>query len=399
MTSTRQLPNGFRFAGVKAGIKESGQRDLALITGELGQFLTAAGVYTENLVRAASIDWNRAITPGNKIAGLVINAGNANACTGPQGTTDNHAIAQQLANNLDSSAEQVLVLSTGVIGVHLPMPKLLAGIDNANGQLDSASEQFAAASEAILTTDKTTKTVSQSGQVGGREFQIAGICKGAGMIGPRMATLLGVIMTDLQLTPEQAQLAIKQAVDLSFNRISVDGHMSTNDAILLLSSGRVTGPDNAHEWSNFHQHLNDCCIELAKMIPNDGEGASHLIEITVTGAQNNADAERIARSIASSNLVKTAITGADPNWGRIVSAAGYAGAKIDVAHISLKLNGHPVFHEGQPVPFDEQLVSDSLNSQRQTAIELIVGEDPGQATHWTSDLTCEYVRINSEYRT
>lgn len=225
------------------------------------------------------------------------------------------------------------------------------------------------------------------------------MCKGAGMIGPRMATLLGVLTTDLELSPEQAQQAIKQAVDLSFNRISVDGHMSTNDAILLLSSGKVAPPGNDREWSIFHDSLTACCIDLAKTIPNDGEGSSHLIEIIVSGALTNNDAEKIARSIASSNLVKTAITGADPNWGRIVSAAGYAGAEINIAKMNLKLNGHPVFQAGQPVLFDEAIVSQSLSSQRQVDIDLVVGAGAGHATHWTSDLTYEYVRINSEYRT
>lgn len=400
MTDGPQLPKGFRYAGVRAGIKESGDLDLALLAAESGAGLTAAGVYTENLVRASSIDWNRQITPHENAAAVVINAGNANACTGRQGTADNEKMARQVALQLGVAANQVLVLSTGVIGVPLPMSQVAAGIDLAAANLTSEVEAFGAMSRAILTTDTGPKTsVRLCALPAGRHYRLAGICKGAGMIGPRLATLLGVMLTDLALTPTQAQSAIERAVEQSFNRISVDGHTSTNDAILLLSSGKKSGPANQEEFDAFVNELTTICIELAKMIPADGEGASHLITIEVSGAKDDANAERIARCIGASNLVKTAITGADPNWGRIVSAAGYSGAELSVADTCLELNGFLVFESGNPVAFDEAVVSDSLNTSHEILIRLQVGDGPGVARHWTSDLTYEYVRINSEYRT
>ena len=392
------LPLGFKYSGVKCGIKESGALDLAIISTDKNS--VAAGVYTQNIVRAASIEWNEAITPTNQFRALVINSGNANACTGKQGATDNQQMAAQVADLVGAAAEQVCVLSTGVIGHPLPMEKISPGIAQAASEADSTRDKFELASQAILTTDKGPKTVTKSVTFGDKKVQLASIAKGAGMIGPNMATMLAVMTTDAQLSPDVAQELLAQAADKSFNRISVEGHTSTNDAMLMICTGdsgvEVSQPA---EINQFAAALNDACIELAKQIPADGEGSTHLVTIEVSGAQTDRDADQVARTIAASALVKTAITGADPNWGRIVSAAGYAGVPMEVEQTDLRLNGHYVFRGGRPIEFDAQTVSGSMADNFETLIQLKIGSGSGSATHWTSDLTVDYVRFNSEYTT
>ncbi|MEM7453254.1 MAG: bifunctional glutamate N-acetyltransferase/amino-acid acetyltransferase ArgJ [Planctomycetota bacterium] len=390
--------DGFRFAGVTCGIKESGNRDLAMIVSD--RECVAAGVYTTNLVRAASIDWNREITPTNLLRAVVINSGNANACTGDSGIAANRHMAEETARCLDSRPEQVLVLSTGIIGEQLPMEKVTSGISHAVSELATGSDAFNQAANAILTTDKSAKTAAASYDSSGSLVSISGMCKGAGMIGPGMATMLGVITTNANLDEKSAHRFLSEAVDASFNRISVEGHMSTNDAVLLLASG--TGPVIAGEESTilFREHLKEVCVEMARMIPDDGEGASHLISIRVSGCANEADADLVARAIASSNLVKTAIHGADPNWGRIVSAAGYSCPdNLNPEEFGLMINGICVFRDGQPVGFDHSLASRSIADNRETVIEMTMGTGPGAAVHWTSDLTGDYVHFNSAYHT
>ena len=392
------LPEGFCWTGVACGIKESGKPDLAIVS--TTETSVAAGVYTQNVVRAASIDWNRSITPSSHFRAVVINSGNANACTGERGVSDNEAMAAQVATEIGATPNQVLVLSTGVIGQHLPMPRVTQGIAAAVGQLSNESAAFDAAAEAILTTDNGTKTVHQTLKMGDRNVRISGIAKGAGMIGPNMATMLAVIMTDAQLSAEAAQAILINAAEASFNRISVEGHTSTNDALLLICSG-ASGVEvsSQADHKKFETALTNSCIELAKRIPSDGEGATHLVEISVAGADSIADADQVARTIAASALVKTAVTGADPNWGRIVSAAGYSGVSMDANQIDLSINGHEVFKKGQPVEFDESKVSRSMAAQFETLIQLKIGDGSESAIHWTSDLTVEYVRFNSEYTT
>jgi glutamate N-acetyltransferase/amino-acid N-acetyltransferase len=234
----------------------------------------------------------------------------------------------------------------------------------------------------------------------GREVRIAGMAKGAGMIGPRMATMLGVMFTDARLTPEDAQAALRDAVEDSFNCISVEGHMSTNDTVLLLASGVATDePLAGDDLATFRTALREQAIELAKMIPDDGEGATHLMVIDVVGAKTRADAHRIARTIADSALVKTAIHGGDPNWGRIVSAAGYAGVNFDPAGVDLHINQFPLYKAGAPVPFDASDVSISMRDNRDTHIVLTLREGDAQVRFWSSDLTVEYVKFNSDYHT
>ena len=392
------LPGGFEFTGIACGIKPSGKLDLAVISSQTP--CVAAGVYTQNIVRAASIEWNQRLTPTDGFKAIVINSGNANACTGQRGIDDNQTIASIAAKHLDADENQVLVLSTGVIGQHLPMQETTNGIAQAISEQSGSEDHFERATMAILTTDKGPKTVESVVSTNSGDIKIAGMAKGAGMIGPKMATMLAIIISDAKISSDSAQQILNRAVEQSFNRISVEGHTSTNDALVMICNGNseieVESDESLRE---FEKAVTESCIQLAKQIPADGEGASHLITIDIHGATNDQQADSVARTVAASALVKTAITGSDPNWGRIVSAAGYAGAEMDVSMTSLKLNGFLVFDNGQPVQFDEKQVSQALNDQFETLIELTIGSGPGSARHWTSDLTQEYVRFNSEYTT
>jgi glutamate N-acetyltransferase/amino-acid N-acetyltransferase len=337
---------------------------------------------------------------------IVINSGNANACTGELGKANNRKMADTVAAALGSptravDAQQVFVLSTGVIGVPMPIDKVTDGIARLVPQLESGEQSFLDAAGAILTTDKGRKVASVSVPIGDRSYSIAAMAKGAGMIGPNMATMLGIVTTDFPVPRSWGQKIVQRAVDRSFNRISVEGHTSTNDAFILLARHDETAAAELSEddLNVFRDALEVLCMELAKKIPTDGEGAGHLIEIQIQGAATDADADRIARTIASSNLVKTAVAGADPNWGRIVSAAGYAGVPIVIEQMSLCINGISVFKEGAPDQFDKQLAIRSIRDQMLTKIDLRVGGGEGQAEHWTSDLTVDYVRLNAEYTT
>ena len=392
------LPNGFEFTGVACGIKTSGKLDLAVVSAQTP--CVAVGVYTKNVVRAASIEWNQQLTPTERFKALIINSGNANACTGQRGIDDNQAIAAIAAKHFNANENQMLVLSTGVIGQHLPMAKTAEGIEKAISEQGNSQDHFDRATMAILTTDEGPKTVESVVSTETGEIKIAGMAKGAGMIGPKMATMLAIIISDAKISSKKAQQILNRAVDKSFNRISVEGHTSTNDALVMICNGNSDVEVDSDESSQaFENAITENCIQLAKQIPADGEGASHLITINITGATNDQQADLVARTVAASALVKTAITGSDPNWGRIVSAAGYAGAEMDVSMTSLKLNGFLVFENGQPVDFNSKQVSKALKEQFETLVELSIGAGTGSATHWTSDLTQEYVRFNSEYTT
>lgn len=395
-------PHGFQYAGLHCGIKPQ-LPDLAVITSAAP--CVAVGVYTQNLVRAACIDWNRSITPTDNIRGIVINSGNANACTGQQGERDNRQMASWVARELQAKTkatvlpEQILVLSTGVIGRHLPLEKVESGIGRAIAEQTDSLDAFYRAAEAIRTTDHSRKTVVRHWQHQGKTYRLAGMAKGAGMIGPNMATMLCVLTTDFPLTTERADQAIRLAARQSFNCISVEGHTSTNDSLILLAPASDAAGQSDSALPQFQELLNDVCLELALKIPTDGEGATHLIHIRIRGAQTDTDADRIARTIALSNLVKTAVSGGDPNWGRVVSAAGYAGVPIQVDQMKLEINGILLFERGQPVPFEPAMVSRSIRQTPTTSIELAVGVGAGAAQHWTSDLTADYVKLNADYTT
>jgi glutamate N-acetyltransferase/amino-acid N-acetyltransferase len=393
------IPRGFKFAGVHAGIKRNpSKEDVTLIVADSPA--VAAGVYTQNLVYAAPVAYDRARTPSDRIRCVVVNSGNANACTGERGLSDAHEMARLAEDACGAGADQALVMSTGIIGEFLPMEKIAKGITACAHKLGADEAAYLSAARGILTTDKGVKAVSRAVQVAGQEVRLAGMAKGAGMIGPRMATLLGVLLTDAKLTVADAQAALSDAIADSFNCISVEGHMSTNDTVLLLASGAAGGAALAgNDLAAFRTALKETAIELAKMVPDDGEGATHLMVIDVVGAKTRNDAHRIARTIADSALVKTAIHGGDPNWGRIVSAAGYAGVPFNPAGVDLTVNGHPLYANGAPVKFDAATVSQSMQSQRETNIVLSLTEGDAKVRFWSSDLTVEYVKFNADYHT
>jgi glutamate N-acetyltransferase / amino-acid N-acetyltransferase len=393
-----QFPPGFRGTGVHCGIKRSGRPDLSLIVCE-GPAV-AAGVYTRNLVRAAPVRWNERHTPSDAIRAIVINSGNANACTGPQGERDAAQMAAWAAEAVGAEPEQVLVLSTGIIGAPLPMSRIQSGIDQARSQLADGSEAIELAARGMLTTDKIPKIAARTFDGPKRSGSILGLAKGAAMIGPKMATMLSVLLTDAPLTPTDAQGVLKEVVDVTFNCVSVEGHMSTNDTVLLLARGRDgEKPLQEDALQSFRAALTEVCTELAKAIPSDGEGATHLITIDIRGCRNREEAARIAGTVADSPLVKTAIHGADPNWGRIVSAAGYAGVDFDPAGLRLEMNGTLLYESGTPVDFDAAAVSRSIADNRDTSVVLTFQEGEASARHWTCDLTAEYVRLNADYHT
>jgi glutamate N-acetyltransferase/amino-acid N-acetyltransferase len=387
------LPIGFRAAAVKAGIKPSGGLDLTVLVSD--RECSAAGTFTTNRVAAAPVHWDRSLLPSGTIRGIVINSGNANAATGQVGLDNAKATAAGAAAILGCRTDQVLVASTGVIGHQLPMPKVEAGLRAALDGLSAEPSAFHDASRAIMTTDTRPKVVALRREVGGRAVTLLGLAKGAAMIGPNMATMLGFLLTDAKVDPERLRGMLKGAVDDSFNCISVEGHMSTNDTVLALANGASGVEDDALLLGM----IREACVTLARMIPDDGEGATHLITIDVEGARTPEDARAIAKSVAESALVKTAIHGADPNWGRIVSAAGYAGVSFEEADLSLWLNGMPLYRDGAPLPFDDADASASLKANRETHIRLVLDHGEAAVRFWTCDLTAEYVRLNADYTT
>jgi glutamate N-acetyltransferase/amino-acid N-acetyltransferase len=393
------IPRGFRFAGVYCGVKQDATRlDCALVVSDSPA--VAAGVYTKNLVFAAPVALDRARTPGTGFRAVAINSGNANACTGERGLRDAQRMAELAATACNERGETGLVLSTGIIGEFLPLEKIAAGLAHCAEQLDRSEAAFVNAARGMMTTDTVHKVSGRTVAIGPRTITVAGMCKGAAMIAPNMGTMLGLVLTDAPLTPAVAQQMLSSVVDETFNCVSVDGHMSTNDTVLLLANGVAGGPPlEGAELERFRQALLEVCGELSRAIPTDGEGATHLITIQVSGCSSRADARQIAKTVADSALVKCAIHGADPNWGRIVSAAGYSGIRFDPARVSLKLNGYPLYRNGAPLPFNADEVSASIKQHRETHLELSFGEGRDGVTFYTADLTADYVRLNADYHT
>ncbi len=392
-------PTGFRFAGIYSGVKRNALKlDLSLVLSD--RPAVAAGVYTQNRVFAAPVALDRSRTPAEGMRGVVINSGNANACTGDRGLGDAEEMARVAAESCGATERQMLVLSTGVIGVFLPMDKITPGIHAAARALAAGDDALLNAARGMLTTDTTHKVAGREITIGGRTVRIAGMAKGAAMIGPNMATMLGVIVTDAPLEVASAQEALRAVVDETFNCISVDGHMSTNDTVLLLANGAAGGaPLTGADLRAFREALHETCGELARAIPADGEGATHLIRLDVTGCATKDAARQIARTVADSPLVKTAVAGADPNWGRIVSAAGYAGIEFDPAGVDLTINDFRLYERGAPVGFDTPTVSASIREHRETRVVLHFAEGNASVRFWTTDLTAEYVRLNTDYFT
>lgn len=393
-------PRGFRAAAVAAGIKKAeGALDLALIFSE-AQETTAAGTFTTNRVAAAPVVLSRQNLreSGGRARAVVVNSGNANACTGRAGMRTAQETARAAAKLLRLSPKQVLVASTGVIGVPLKLDLILKQLPALKDRL--LGEDASSVARAIMTTDTFPKSCVLRTEIGGKAVHLAGIAKGAGMIHPRMATMLSFITTDAVVGPRMLQNVLCAAVEASFNRITVDGDTSTNDTVVALASGlsgvAVRPGSDSRAW--FFAGLSQLCQTLAQMIAKDGEGAKKLVTIEVSGARTSADAERIARAVANSSLVKTAIAGSDPNWGRIMCAAGYSGAKFDPGKVDIRVNDFVLCRQGLGAGFDEAAASRELD-QKELTIRLDLHEGEASARIWTCDLTHDYITINASYRT
>ncbi len=391
---------GFRAATTAAGFKKvKGVLDLALIASDAAE-TSGAGLFTTNRAAAAPVQVSRRhLAASRGIArGVVVNSGNANACTGEAGMRAAEGTARAAAKLLGVPPEQVLVASTGVIGVPL-------NLDLITGQLPAlhqnlSAENAAAVSQAIMTTDTFSKSCVLRTEVGGSPVHLAGIAKGAGMIHPRMATMLCFITTDAAISPRMLQAVLRSAVEVSFNRITVDGDTSTNDTVMALASGAsgisVRPGNESRSW--FIAGLTELCQTLARMIARDGEGAKKLVTIDVRGARRASDAERIARAIANSPLVKTAIAGSDPNWGRILCAAGYSGARFDPAKVEISVNDFVLCRRGLDAGFDEAAAKKEFD-RKELTLRLDLHQGTASARIWTCDLTHDYITINASYRT
>jgi len=382
---------------VACGLRSGDGPDLGLIVCEGPA--SAAGVFTTNRVKAAPVLYDVEILARNaaSIRAIIANAGCANACTGEPGMTATRHTASLVANTLGCPSDQVLVLSTGVIGRALDMDKIERGVGNLNSS--DAETGGASVARAIMTTDTKPKTAGEDVTVDGGVIAIRGIAKGAGMIHPNMATMLSVITTDAALPAAALQTALAAAVGRSFNCVSVDGDMSTNDTVLMLASGASGVSPTGAGLEAFTAALTRVCTSLARQIARDGEGATRLVEIVVSGAADEAEAHTVADSIARSPLVKTAIHGGDPNWGRVLAAAGYSGAPIDPDRLSLTFGGGlTLVRDGLPVAFDAAAASALLKTDP-VAIRLDLGRGSGEATVWTCDFSAEYVAINAHYTT
>ena len=387
---------GFTVAGTHCGLKPNGKDDIALLVSD--RPCQAAGVFTTNRVKAAPVLYDQAILarPDAAIRAVIVNTGSANACTGAQGLENTRATAAQVAQIAGCASDDVLALSTGVIGLHLPMDAIRRGVTALGGML--RADGWAGAAAAIMTTDTRPKLASV--QQGG--YTITGIAKGAGMIAPNMATMLAVIATDAAAPRALLGRALATATANSFNRIVVDGDMSTNDTVLVLANG-ASGAAVADEAA-FTAALADVCAQLAQAIVRDGEGATKFVTVHVTGAADEAGAVAVARSIATSALVKTAFYGADPNWGRILCAAGYAGVDLDPDRLALWLldaSGAPAIQlveEGRPLDYDEPAAI-ALMQAPEWGARLDLGAGTASTWIWTCDLSHDYVTINGHYRT
>ena len=395
VTGGVSAPSGFTACGVNAAIKND-KKDLAIIYSELP--CTAAGVYTTNKVQAAPVQLTKQRLADGYAQAVIINSGNANACNGPQGLRDALKTSSVLAESLNIQENQVLVASTGVIGQTLPMDKILNGI--AIGVPQLSHEGGPDAAEAIMTTDTVSKQIAVKFELGGVPVVIGGMAKGSGMIHPNMATMLGFITSDATMEARLLNKALKSVVEKTFNMITVDGDTSTNDMVLLLAngaSGNQPIEDEGPEFDIFCSALLEVCVSLSKEIAGDGEGATKLVEVKVVKAATINDARLVAKAVAASNLVKTAIFGSDANWGRIICAAGYSGADFDPGKVDIFLGNEHVAKDGKGLDFSEENASEIL-SQKEVKILIDLKTGAETATAWGCDLTYDYVKINGSYR-
>ncbi|NJC87647.1 MAG: bifunctional glutamate N-acetyltransferase/amino-acid acetyltransferase ArgJ [Desulfuromonas sp.] len=396
-SNVTDLPAGFRCAARAAGIKKSGKPDLAMIVAD--RPAVCAGTFTTNRVVAAPVILTRERIRTGLCQAILVNSGNANACTGKQGLADARRCAALTAGALGIAEELVAVCSTGVIGVPLPMTCFEAHVPELVGAL--AIDQLDAVAEAMRTTDAFPKTAVRSVVIGGRSCRIVGLAKGAGMIHPDMATMLAFVMTDATLDDSLAGALLRTAVGHTFNRITVDRDTSTNDTVLLLASGAAGAPAlvaGSPEERSFAAALEEVLQDLAKMIVRDGEGATKLVRIQVNGAASEDDALAVARSIATSSLVKTAFFGADANWGRIIAAAGYAGVDLDPDRVRILFDAVPMVENGLGLGAGQEAKATEVLKKAEFTVTVELGLGSGSAWYYTSDLGYEYVRINADYR-
>lgn len=399
---------GYRATGVASGLKASGHRDLAVLVAEYP--CSAAAVFTQNQFRAAPVRYGQAVlerTRGEGIRAILINAGNANACTGHQGEQDAEQMVRWLETMAQLPEDSALVMSTGIIGHKLPMETIRTGLADALGQLSADEQGGAHAAEAIMTTDTVPKEALEMIDLpSGLRVSIGGVAKGSGMIHPDMATMLGVVVTDAPIDSADLNHLLKVSVNKSFNRISVDGDTSTNDTVALLA--RL--PNEAHsalandDLVRFGEALTQVCVDLARQIVRDGEGATKLIEVVVRGAVSDREATEVAKSMAISPLVKTAVFGNDPNWGRLIMAIGKSRARVDPGCTDVWLSAlpHPrvcLVRSGEPQSFDSGTLSTQLQSAVELRVEVDLGLGASESTYWTCDLSYKYVEINAEYHT
>jgi glutamate N-acetyltransferase/amino-acid N-acetyltransferase len=394
-------PKGFRGGAAAAGIKRSGKLDVGLLACDGPA--SAAAVFTTNRVVAAGVTIGRAHVARGKLRGIVVNSGNANACTGRQGYRDALTMCELAADEVGCEAREILPSSTGIIGHKLPMEKIRKGIAGAGKNLGNSAEHALRFADSILTTDLVRKAAAARIRIGGESVTIAGVCKGSGMIGPRLslgphATMLGYLTTDAKISPALLRQLLSRAADGSFNAVTVDDHPSTNDTAAILASGFGPAISSRRDVAHFSAALVEVCQSLAYQIAADGEGATKVVQIDVRQARSVADARAIARAIANSPLVKCAMHGNDPNWGRIVSIAGACDADFDADRCALKLQGVTVFRAGQPIKFDAATASKSL-ARKEVIVDLACGLGKSQATVWTCDLSKDYVTINADYHT
>ena len=385
---------GFLAGAIHAGIKNENEFDLAILCSEVP--CKAAGVFTANQIKSAPVVLSQKNISRGRAQAIVVNSGCANACMARQGLADARVMVNLTAAKLGISPEEILVASTGIIGVPLPMDKVRAGIPKIKPTREGGHDFC----RAIMTTDTKPKELAVRVDSKGTEFTIGAVAKGIGMIHPNLATMLCFIATDAVVSPDFLQAALQKAVDCSFNMVSIDGDTSPNDCVFLLANGLARNePIDFDNGGDFQEALNAVCTHLAKSIAQDGEGANKLIEITVEGAEDQAGARQVARTIASSPLVKAAISGNDPNWGRIVAAAGRTATKVREDRLDVHLNNVCVMKQGCPTSFSREDMKSTWSASDSVLIRLCLHLGDGRATAWGCDLSEEYVRINSSYTT
>lgn len=394
---------GFRAVGVTCGLKQSGKPDLALVLAP--DLCSAAAVFTTNAFKAAPVLYDLALLKRSRsrLQAVVINAGNANAVTGEQGLKDAEQMARLTELACRLPPDSVFVMSTGVIGHKLPLEKVKRGINLAAEAIRSeAGVQGFQAAEAIMTTDLVPKEAFIQTTIAGQVVSLGGMAKGSGMIHPNLATMLAVLVTDAVFEPAVLNTALKNAVARTFNRVTVDGDTSTNDTVLIMASGMATHPPiqpGSPELAAFELALTELCTDLAKAIARDGEGATKLVEITICGAATEAEAEIAAKTVATSPLLKTALFGNDPNWGRALAAIGRSGVRVNPGRVSLRLGDFQLVSEGEPLEFDAGAAYHWLVANHEVRLLADLGVGQAQATVWTCDLSYKYVEINAEYHT